>query len=58
MELNIELLAFVILKEIAKDKTDVELLHSVRANTNAYYEAIKQIPKEPPEPAKVIKRPF
>lgn len=58
MERNNELLAFVILKEIAKDKTDVEILHSIRENTKAYYEALEQIPKMPPGSVNAMERIF
>ena len=54
---DMEQLAFIILKELGTDKTDVDLIQSIRIHRDDFYEARKQI-QEPLAKAVVIKRPF
>lgn len=52
-----EQLAFIIAKELGVDKSDIDLVRSIRKDREAYHSALKQIPVEIPE-AKVMKSPF
>ena len=45
MQINeMEQLAFIIAKELDVNKSDVDLIKSIRENKNAYCSALKQIP--------------
>jgi len=55
--IEMEQLTFIIAKELGVDKSDVDLIKSIRENKEVYYSALKQIPVEIPK-AKVIKSPF
>lgn len=55
--IEMEQLAFIIAKELGVDKSDIDLVKSIRKDREAYYSALKQIPVEMPE-AKVMKSPF
>ncbi len=50
---EMEQLAFIITKELGVDKSDVDLIKSIRQSKEAYYSALKQIPVERPK-AKVM----
>lgn len=50
---EMEQLAFIITKELGVDKTDVDLIKSIRQSKEAYYSALKQIPVELPK-AKIM----
>ncbi len=55
--IEMEQLSFIIAKELGVDKSDIDLVKSIRKDREAYYLALKQIPVEIPK-AKVMKRPF
>ena len=50
---KMEQLAFIITKEMDVDKSDVDLIKSIRQSKEAYYSALKQIPVELPK-AKIM----
>ena len=50
---EMEQLAFIITKEMDVDKSDVDLIKSIRQSKEAYYSALKQIPVELPK-AKIM----
>lgn len=54
---DMEQLIFIIAKEVGVDKSDAELIKSIRENKELYYSALKQIPVEMPK-TKVIKSPI
>lgn len=51
---EMEQLAFIITKELGVDKSDVDLIKSIRQSKEAYYSALKQIPVEIPK-AKIMR---
>lgn len=54
---DMEQLIFIIAKELGVDKSDAELIKSIRENKELYYSALKQIPVVMPK-TKVIKSPI
>lgn len=55
--IDMEQLAFIIAKELGVDKSNIDLVKSIRKDREEYYSALKQIPVEIPK-AKVMKNPF
>lgn len=55
--IEMEQLAFIIAKELSVDKSDIDLINSIRKDKEIYYSVLKQIPVETPK-AKVMKSPF
>lgn len=58
MQINeMEQLAFIIAKELGVNKSDVDLIRSIRENKNAYCSALEQIPIKKTY-AQIINSPF
>jgi hypothetical protein len=55
--IDMEQLAFIIAKELCVDKSDIDLVKSIRKDREEYHSALKQIPVEIPK-ARVMKNPF
>ena len=54
---DIELLAFIISKELGSNKKDDELIKSIRQDSKDYHSALKEIPTEEKK-TKIINSPF
>ena len=52
-----EQLAFILAKELGVNKSDVDLIKSIRENKNAYCSALKQIPVKKPN-TQIMNSPF
>lgn len=60
MNRDIEMLAFLILRALGDQKTDKELLHSIKDNAELYNSVCKVVEKEEPrkpESVKAVRRP-
>lgn len=51
---ELEQLTFIIARELGVEKSDVELLKSIREDKNAYHSALRQIPREEKCATKIV----
>lgn len=54
---DMEQLAFIILKELKVNKSDSDLIQSIRTNRKLYLSALRSIPTEVPK-AQIIDSPY